>query len=738
MASSSFDEFNSTESVGDYDQIPPWAYRRDKIVSSSGAQAPHPATDLEWLNLAFDARVKMSQSRMSVYRRYMNLFKGIQWSNMDTKDASRTNNDQYDSGAISSSRRPKAVINFVNEMLENKLASRARDKVAIALIPQTNTQIDINNAKSCKLLLDSRADEINLDGLFLEGDRVTYTFGHSFTFVLWNKELGPFHPAYQKLIDQGVKIPVIDKGTGKYIPNKNIDKPVRVGDVDVFIMGPDRVFPQPTKTKWKDVDDLFWIEWMHISEAQARWPHKKKDIRPSDPEMDFYYDYDSSRIMDYQNYVCIKHYYHRKTSHVCEGAYIVYVRDAILYEGDFPYDHGELPCVPDTDIDVYGELWGRSFISNIEQLQRHFNNIASGIARNHGIGSAPKWMVPKGACTVSSLNNDFVIVEYAGPRPPQLVQANPTGAEIFNYQDKLEAYITKMAGVYDISRGEPPKGITANSALRFLDEQESQRGAIGSAKRKERIRKTYRMMLGLMAQYYDESDNRTVHILGKDNTYLIKSLKDANFSKVYDIKIQNTSSLPDTKTGKISAIIDLNAVTQNDPVFKRPEIVQMLELGLDDAYKDQATIAATAARSALDSLLEGEVVADPELYDDLLTYYDIFLRALQERSYKDKTNPEIRKKIEHYVKTLEMLMYERSRRNQFFAQKMSMVDTFPLFFTIPQEPQPAEAMMMNQGMQQQLGVPGGAEGAGAAPQPGQPAGQPEANMEDAGPAPQQQ
>jgi len=50
MASSSFDEFNSTESVGDYDQVPPWAYSRDKIVSSSGAQAPHPATDLEWLN----------------------------------------------------------------------------------------------------------------------------------------------------------------------------------------------------------------------------------------------------------------------------------------------------------------------------------------------------------------------------------------------------------------------------------------------------------------------------------------------------------------------------------------------------------------------------------------------------------------------------------------------------------------------------------------------------------------
>ena len=735
MASNSFDEFNSTESVGDYDHVVPFAYRKEKFISPGGQQADRRMTDLEWLNLSFDARVRASQSRMIIYRRYMNLYKGVHWSDMDSRDSGRGNNTDDQNGG-QSYRRPKAVINFVNEMIENKLSARARDKVAIALIPQTNSQTDINNSKSCKMLLDSRADEINLDGIFIEGDRNTFLFGHSFTFVLWNKEMGPMHPSYEKLVKKGIEIPVIDKTTGKYIPDAKIETPVKVGDVDVFVMGPDRVFPQPNKSKWKDVEDLFYVEWMHISEAQARWPNKKKDITDNEQESDLFYDYDSSSMMTHTGFVMVKHYYHKKTSHCPNGAYIVYVRDVILYQGDFPYDHGDLPCVPDTDIDVYGELWGRSFISNIEQLQRHFNNIASAIARNHGIGSAPKWMVPKGACTVNSLNNDFVIVEYAGPRPPQLVQSNPTGAEIFNYQDKLEAYITKMAGVYDISRGEPPKGITANSALRFLDEQESQRGAVGSGKRKERIRKTYRMMLALMAQHYDEGDNRTVHILGKDNTYLIKSLKDTDFSKVYDIKIQNTSSLPDTKTGKISAIIDLNAVTQTDPVFKRAEIVQMLELGLDDAYKDQATIAATAARSALDCLLEGEDTAPPEAYDDLLTYYDIFLRALQERSYKDQTNTDIKKKIQHYIKTIEMLMYERARKNQLFAQKMSMLDSFPLFFTIPQEPQPMQTMMGAGAAQEHLmaGV-GGIKGQ-PLPEEGTPAA--EANMEDARPQQQQQ
>jgi len=121
---------------------------------------------------------------------------------------------------------------------------------------------------------------------------------------------------------------------------------------------------------------------------------------------------------------------------------------------------------------------------------------------------------------------------------------------------------------------------------------------------------------------------------------------------------------------------------------------------LDDAYKDQATIAATAARSALDSLLNSEEVSPPELYDDLLTYYDIFLRALQERSYKD-TGPEIKKQIESYIKAVEMLMYERARKNSMFAQKMAMVDMFPIFFTIPQEPPPMAVAGMTNAMEEQ-------------------------------------
>ena len=136
-------------------------------------------------------------------------------------------------------------------------------------------------------------------------------------------------------------------------------------------------------------------------------------------------------------------------------------------------------------------------------------------------------------------------------------------------------------------------------------------------------------------------------------------------------------------------------------------------MGLDEEFKDAATIAADAAKSALDALLNGEEVAEPQIYDDLFTYYDIFLRELQARSFKEKTPEQTQAQIITYLTVVEGLMSIRSQKNQLFAQKLSMYDTYPLFFTPPQEPSPEEQMAMQE---QIMGAPM-PMGSGGPPEP---------------------
>ena len=131
---------------------------------------------------------------------------------------------------------------------------------------------------------------------------------------------------------------------------------------EIILVG-DRVLIEPNKTKWEDVNDLFWYEWMHVTEARARWPKFKDDIQETADAL--YFDYDTLRFTKYENHALLRHYHYRRCGLLPEGAYIISTNDIILYEGESPYTDGELPCVRDTDIDVHEEIHGRSFFYSL-------------------------------------------------------------------------------------------------------------------------------------------------------------------------------------------------------------------------------------------------------------------------------------------------------------------------------------------------------------------------------------
>jgi len=653
----SFDDFLSTERQLDDTDIPPFQFREKKDDKSTH----------EWLVQNFDNNERAAHSRRIVYRRFQAMYKNIHWRFFDTRDTRRDMEYTH--------RRPRHSVNFVWEMVEGRVSQNARMKHNLAFIPNNAEQSDINNAKACKLLYDSWAEDVKLEQKHQVADRVQFTFGHQFMFIEWDETAGPISPAYENIRKEyGDKIPTEIK---KQMPKGGAE--VHIGDVTIKTYGPDRIYVEQNKFTWEEINHIEHIDYYHVEELKMMYPSKANDITENTRQI---YDFDSAELIRPKSQIMVTTFYHKPTKFLPEGAKIVWCDDLILTWTDFPYEDGKLPCVPDTDIDVYGEFWGRSFITNIEQMQRYYNNIQSAQARDYSWASAPKWMMPKNSCNVHSLNNDLTIVEYQGAVAPQLVTHNPTPPQSFEMQDRLEKKISQHSTQYDVSRGEVPTGVTANSALRFLDEQESQRIMVQESKRKRRVVDVGKMALSRMKQYYTPEDGRTVRILGKDNEYLIESMQNADFTKVYDVKVQNSSALPDTKSGKISAIIDLNTATQMDPVFRTPEIIQMLDLGNDEYFKDRAAVGANAANTAVQKILDGNQIDPPEISDDLLTSHSVFEKAMQAFSYKSiEERPKALMK--QYMKTLEMQMYERSIKNINFATKVAALDNYPLFFETP-------------------------------------------------------
>lgn len=683
-----FDDFESSEKMNGYSDIPPFQFREDTSKEAT----------LEWLNENFDRKVQSAQSRVETYRRYQSYYKGIFWRDFNT-------NRRYGDGFAGDERRkPKMSVNFIYDKTEDRVAQMDRISTAITLIPSHNEQSDINNARACSLLLKARGEELDLHKIMNDADKTKFLFGSVFTYVGWDKSIGPDVEVPDKYADG---IPIVKDGKKT---KKKYKGELKMGDVKVCVYGPDRVFPQLGKKRWEDVDELDQIDFINKWELKKEYPKEADNIECDDTE---YRGIDNDTLGSSDDNVTVRTFYHRKTKWLPNGAKIVWVRDAILSWEDLPYENGELPFDHDRDIEVYGELFGRSFISNIERLQLMYNNTQSSQARDYGIGSAPKWLMPKGSAKASALNNEFTIIEFTGPIAPRLETPRPTNPQSFDFQDRTENKITRLSRTSDISRGEPPKGVTANSALRFLDEQESRMIAPMEKKRKSRVRRVNKMMINVMQQYYKPNDGRMVRILGEDNSYMIKSFEKADFTRVYDVKIQNSSALPDTKTGKISTIVDLNIATQTDPVFKKEEIIEMLDLGIDNAFVDGATVAVTSAKTIVEAMLNGEPVPEPQEFDNFMVYYRIFDRTMQSFSFRTNVDPVVQETFKQYLKVLEGLMWARAKKNAKFAMELSNLDNYPMFFTtdIPL----SQLMMMHQGAAMQPQAPQTGQGINTEP-----------------------
>jgi len=684
----SFDDFDNLKST---EEVIPFQFREDK--SEEGT--------LEWLNKRFSKVYEGSFQRFIMYRRYLQMYKNV---SEEHGDGLTKTNTRYVPG---SSKKPKLRDNLVWDLVDQKVAEISKSTAKVAFIPQSYfDQDDINNAKACKILCQSRMEEMKFERIVSKMDRIMFLMGHTIAEICWNKDIGPLNPLYeQKKKQYGGKVPKTDKEgivmEGKYLS----DEEMRLGDVEIKPLLPYQFFPEETKKCIKDCDYAETIEWKFKEEVEADYPKAKGKIKENAHVM---WDMSASDLSIPDNMVMVRCFWHKPTKHFPEGCKITYCEDMILDWEDFPYEDKELPFIEDKDIEIFDEFWGRPFIVNIEQFYRMNNSIWSGIARNHGVLNAPKYVFPEGSVDKQSLNNEFGSISYRGGTPPQVLQPNYVNRNELELSNLISTRAGKIARLFDISRGNVPQGVTAAQAMRLLEDQQFQAMSITANNRKQRILDLYRKVVFRMAQYYSSDDGRMSRILGDNNSYLMKSFKKFDFNLIYDIRIENDSALSSSRAGRMADIVDLNTANQKEPVFGKKEMIKILGLNLVEAFQDEVTYSIDTARQCLDMILNGEPAPAPEMTDGLVEFYGVFSRFVESPEYKFIVRPETKQMIMDYIAAIEMLCYEKSVKNPAFQMEMSMFTKYPMVFTPPAiaaPMNPALAQNMQQSGQSSIETP---------------------------------
>lgn len=637
----------------------------------------------KWLNTEIQFLQQESIERMEEIKRHLSIYKN---RNYDRRVA-QSKATQLFSGSGKAQNIRRVVVNHAFDFVEQKISKLVKFKPAVAILPTNDEWEDRTSAKVAEKFWGHIKELQGFDAKNVDMARISRIAGESFLGILWNEDEGPEHPDSEKLNKNGDKFLTLKDENGAPAKDEagnviRIPLPIRVGDVCYEIFFPWQMFLQK-KNSFDRVNYCFKMEVKSADEVRLDYPKSASKIKADKGQKIF--DFERNEEIDLGHETIVWTFWHKATKQMPKGREIIFTKDVILSNDDLPYNHGRLPFVRLTDIEDPGERHGRSFLSNVRQLLSKINDMTTMIVRNHVLASHPKWFVPRGAVKIESLGNDVSIVQYQGQRPPVLAQSSPTPSELFNFRTTVKEDAQQIAGVFGVSRGEPPPGIKAGIALQFLEEQENQRENATIVGYNEYIRNVAQMTLDVASQYYETSDKRTLMVMGSDGSWMTDELDVEDLSKEFAIRIQNSSSLPESKAARLQSVIEL---AQTFPeMFPQEQVLEMLDFGNPQKFMDAGSAAVKKSQLEDEMILTQGKEMPPQEWEMHLEHWEVHSKTIQGPAFIKASKDNQQKLLDHLM-AHEMFMVEHGLKDPAFNQRLLALKQFPLIFTPPAPPQP--------------------------------------------------
>lgn len=639
----------------------------------------------QWLLAELDFLIEDGRERNQKTMKNLSLWKGLQYRD----EAKRRNPD---SGADKKQAVEKIVQNHLYDLSKIRASKLLKYKPAVAILPTSEDWGDYISSKMTKMWLDHIWYVERFDGEKLpKFVRNVQPMGECYLFVDWDKDKGDVSKQYKQALEEARKngngkVPLLDENGGvQKDDNGNsiyVDSPIMNGDVSYRVQMSTDVFPQKEpRGEWDRVNYLFERLIMEVEEARLRWP-KRADVIRSESKTSFY-DYEKLESKQNAHLVEVWCFHHKRTASLNLGRKIYFTRDGILENKRFPFSHKKLPCVRLTDIDPPGELHGASFFELVKGTTGAHNNLTNMILRNQVFAGHPKWMLPAGSAKLDALGNAITVVQFKGPVAPQLVSANPTPREIFEFRNMLKEDFMLHADVGNTGRSEPPPGITAAVALQYLSEMENERWNETVLKYNEAILQLAILTVAVGGDYYDQDDERNIRMLGKNNAWMSVAFKGMHLQKDYDIRIQSSSALPEGKAARTEYLLYLNE--RFPEKVDGDAVLNMLDLAQSDKFISSATVSVRAAEAENEMLMDSTTaprVKAPMDGEDHIEHWRIHVRQYREWGFKNTSPKEVQEALHDHILATEMEIFKKVMAFPEYAQMVAPIGAmgFPLLF----------------------------------------------------------
>lgn len=239
-----------------------------------------------------------------------------------------------------------------------------------------------------------------------------------------------------------------------------------------------------------------------------------------------------------------------------EGGVVTVTGDQVIqYSPVFPYQHGEF-CFAKIDHIPSGKYYATSVIEDLIPVQREYNRTRSQIVEAKNRMAKPQLSAAIGSLDVSRMTTEpGQVIQYKpGFQPPQPIPMLPLPNYVLQEVQQLTADFDDISGQHEVTRGNVPPGVTAATAISYLQEQDDSMLTAEVDNIESGLEKMAKHTLCLVGQYWDIP--RIVKITGVDGSWDAAMFSGSDLKNNTDIRIEAGSSLPTSKAAKQALITD--------------------------------------------------------------------------------------------------------------------------------------------------------------------------------------
>jgi hypothetical protein len=240
-----------------------------------------------------------------------------------------------------------------------------------------------------------------------------------------------------------------------------------------------------------------------------------------------------------------------------QGAVIAWTDDQLLtsYEG-WPYNHQEYPFAKVSHVPT-GQFYADSIIPDLIPVQKELNRTRSQVIESKNRMAKPQLIAPKGSVDPNKVTSEPGLIVFYTPGfdPPQPLPLQPLPNYVLQEVDRLQQDMSDISYQHEVTQGTTPPGVTAATAISYLQEEDDSVLAATTASIEEAIAKLGRHFLNHVKQFW--TAQRKIRVIGQNGQFESQMLSGADIGSNTDLRVEAGSAAPRSMAAKQAFITEL-------------------------------------------------------------------------------------------------------------------------------------------------------------------------------------